>query len=233
MGRPSGPDFAGPSLPVSGPRGPGSLGSFGPAESGWTPDRPMTERPASEPPRPASPRPSPPRNRLPAVLTAVALVVVGLVVVLASVWAGRQDAREAVPQPAPLPSQPVSATPSAANQIEFTGDSGSGVLQIVRHSWDPAGATAGGRSLLTLEITVRCISGTLRYGPDSFEAFDQDGGLFESRYDPDSSNALELIRLSAGEQVSGTVTFEIPRGDVTLLLSDDLSRPVTALKVPE
>lgn len=167
-------------------------------------------------------------------LTAVALAVVGIVVVLASVWAGQQDARQAAPQPAPLPSQPASATPSAAaNQIEFTSDTGSGVLQIVRHSWDAAGPTAGGRSLLTLEITISCTSGTLRYGPDAFQAFDQDGGLFESRYDPDSSNALELIRLSAGEQVSGKVTFEIPRGDVTLILSDDLTRPVTALKVPD
>ena len=164
-------------------------------------------------------------------LTALAIAAVGLIVVVASVWAVREDARQAAPQPAPSP--PAIASPSPASQIEFTSDTGSGILKIVRHSWDPAGSTADGKSLLTLEILVRCTSGTLRYGPDSFEAFDQHGGLFESSYDPDSSTALELIRLSEGEEVSGTVTFEIPRGEVTLLLSDDLSRPVTALKVPD
>lgn len=158
--------------------------------------------------------------------------MVGLVVVLASVWAGQQDARQATPTPEE-PSRPTTASPLPASEIEFTGDTGTGILRIVRHTWDPAGPTAAGKSLLTLEVTVSCTSGTLRYGPDSFEAFDQDGGLFESSYDPDSSTALEFIRLTAGEEVSGTVTFEIPRGEVTLLLSDDLSRPVTALKVPD
>ena len=127
-------------------------------------------------------------------LTALAIAAVGLIVVVASVWAVREDARQAAPQPAPSP--PAIASPSPASQIEFTSDTGSGILKIVRHSWDPAGSTADGKSLLTLEILVRCTSGTLRYGPDSFEAFDQHGGLFESSYDPDSSTALELIRLS-------------------------------------
>ncbi|MFT4167437.1 MAG: hypothetical protein QM650_19550 [Microlunatus sp.] len=217
MGRPSGPDFAGPAVPGAGP----------------DTESPRPSWPPSAEPSPAAVArpPAPPRNRLPSVLAAVAIAVVALVVVLASVWAGQQDARQAAPSP--QPSRPASASPLPGSQIEFTGDAGTGVLRIVRHSWDPAGPTAAGKSLLTLEIAVSCTSGTLRYGPDSFDAFDQDGGLFESAYDPDSSTALEFIRLTAGEQVSGTVSFEIPRGDVTLLLSDDLSRPIAALKVPD
>ena len=39
--------------------------------------------------------------------------------------------------------------------------------------------------------------------------------------------------LSDGQQVSGTVAFDIPRGGVTLLMSDESSRTVTALKVPD
>ena len=214
MGRPSGPDFAGPSL--SGP----ALPPAGSPPAGPPPS-------ASVPPTP----PAPPPNRLPTVLTAVAIAMVGLVVVLASVWAGHQDAQP--PAPEPTPSLPATASQLPANQIEFSTDTGSGVLEIVSHSWDPAGAAVGDQSRLTLEVTVRCRTGTLRYGPDSFEAFDQQGNLFEATYDPDSSTALELIRLSAGEQASGTVVFEIPRGEVTLLLNDEVSRTITALKVPD
>ena len=218
MGRPRGPDFSGPTMPGANQLG-GVDGAAGQPLGG----------PAPAPAHPGPP--TPPPNRLPAVLTAVAIAVVGLVVVIASVWAGHQDVQQAAPSPAP--SRTISASPRPTNQIDFTTGTGSGVLTIVSHHWATDSSGSEDETTLTLDVTVSCRSGTLRYGPDSFQAFDQHGQLFEASYDPDSTTALELAKLSAGQKVSGTVSFEIPRGDVTLLLSDDLSRTITALKVPD
>lgn len=165
-------------------------------------------------------------------LTVVALLVVGSVVVIASVVAARDDVRRSTP--APAPSRIVAtATPPASDRIEFTTDTGSGVLEIVDHGWDSDGTDPGAPgSLLTVALSLSCDSGVVRYGPDSFSAFDRDGELFDPEYLPDSTTALEVGMLSAGQQVTGTVAFDIPRGNVTLLLSDEDSRTVTALRVP-
>lgn len=207
MGRPSGPGFAGPS---SAP--------------------PAAPAPPSPPPAVGG-RNGPPKHRLPALLTALAVAVVAAIVVVASVLAAREDVRLATPRPAaPAPSS--SAVPT--DRIEFTTSSGSGVLEIVDHGWESDGSHPDEPgSLLTIAIAVTCESGTLRYGPDSFQAFDRTGDLFEAEVLPDSPTALEFGTLSAGQQVRGTVAFDIPRGGVTLLMSDDGSRTVTALKVPD
>jgi hypothetical protein len=69
--------------------------------------------------------------------------------------------------------------------------------------------------------------------PDSFQAFDRSGELFEPEVVAGSSTALPSGTLSAGQQVTGTVAFDISRGGVTLLMSEDSSRTVTALRVPD
>jgi hypothetical protein len=166
------------------------------------------------------------------VLTALAIAVVAVVVGVTSVLAAREDVRRATPRPAPLPLTSVSPIPT--DRIEFSTSSGSGFLEIVDHAWDSDGidVEAPG-TLLTVAVEVTCESGILRYGPDSFQAFDRNGDLFDPVVLPDSTTALEFGTLSAGQQVSGTMAFDIPRGGVTLLMSDERSRTVTALKVPD
>ena len=44
---------------------------------------------------------------------------------------------------------------------------------------------------------------------------------------------LSVGTLSAGERIRGTIAFDMPRGEVTLLMSDDSENTVTALKVPD
>jgi hypothetical protein len=219
MGRPSGPEFTGPSQPVTG--SPPLL--HRPAGSGSR-TRPGGDR------RPAD-RDRPPTRRLPALLTLLAVAVVGAIVVVASVLAARQDVREATaPRRAPV----TSVSPLATDRIAFTTSTGSGVLEIVDHGWDSDGShTDEPGSLLTIALKVTCESGTLRYGPDSFQAFDAGGALFEVETPPESATALEFGTLSAGQQATGTVAFDIPRGGVTLLMSDEVSQTVTALRVPD
>jgi opacity protein-like surface antigen len=166
------------------------------------------------------------------VLTVLAVAVVALIVVVASVVAARDDVRRATPRVQPAPT--ATANPPDPDRIEFTTSTGSGVLEIVDHGWDSDGsdiATPG--SLLTVVVRVKASSGVLFYGPDSFQAFDRSGDLFDPVVPVDSSTALETGSLSAGQEASGTVAFDIPRGGVTLLMSDESSRTVTALRVPD
>jgi hypothetical protein len=214
MGRPSGPGFTGPSQPdLSQPTLSTAPTVPAPGDrAAWTA--------------------APPSRRLPAVITVLAIGVVAAVVTVASVLAARQDVREVTPPP--VTSRSGTVGPVATDRIEFTTSSGSGVLEIVDHGWDSDGShTDQPGSLLTVAIELTCQSGTLSYGPDSFQAFDRDGDLFEPEVVPASATVLEVGTLSAGQQVSGTVAFDIPRGGVTLLMSDDSSRTVTALKVPD
>ena len=169
---------------------------------------------------------------MPAVLTGLAVAVVALVVTIASVVAAREDVRQAIPRPLP----PVAANPTSLDEhrIEFTTSTGSGVLEITDHGWDSDGSdTDEPGSLLTVALRISCASGTVRYGPDAFQAFDRSGDLFDPEVLADSRTALQLGTLSAGQQVTGTVAFDIPRGGVTLLMSDESSRTVTALRVPD
>lgn len=214
MGRPSGPGFHGPSGPGNSPTGAVPLSSG--------------QVPTITPPVPAGPPPS----RLPAVLTLLAVAVVAIVVTIASVVATREDVRQATPRPdPPTVSQP---TPAAQDRIEFATSSGSGVLEIADHGWDSDGSdTDAPGSLLTVAVRISCASGTLRYGPSSFQAFDRSGDLFDPVLLANSSTALDSGILSAGQQVTGTVAFDIPHGGVTLLMSDENSRTVTALRVPD
>jgi opacity protein-like surface antigen len=169
---------------------------------------------------------------MPTVLTVLAVAVVAAVVTIASVVAAREDVRQATP--APLPSAAANPTSVDEHRIEFTTSTGSGVLEITDHGWDSDGSdTDEPGALLTVAVRISCANGTVRYGPDAFQAFDRSGDLFDPEVLADSPTALQLGTLSAGQQVTGTVAFDIPRGGVTLLMSDESSRTVTALRVPD
>ena len=215
MGRPSGPGFHGPPVTGTAPAG-GAV----PPSSGQVPT--ITPPVAS----------APPPSRMPAVLTWLAVAVVAFVVAIASLVATREDVRQATPRPGPpTASQP---SPAAQDRIEFATSTGSGVLEIADHGWDSDGSdTAAPGSLLTVAVRITCASGTVGYGPSSFQAFDRSGDLFDPVVLADSSTALDSGILSAGQQVTGTVAFDIPHGGVTLLMSDESSRTVTALRVPD
>jgi hypothetical protein len=231
MGRPSGPGFSGPGFSGPGFSGSGFSGTgfSGPSAAGGGP----TPGPESPEPTRQRPRPTPPPpSRMPTVLTVLAVAVVALVVTIASVVAAREDVRQATPRPDPTAA--ADPTPLDQDRIEFATSTGSGVLEITDRGWDSDGRdTDEPGSLLTVAVRISCASGTLRYGPDSFQAFDRSGDLFDPEVVDDSSTALPLGTLSAGQQVEGTVAFDIPRGGVTLLMSDERSRTVTALRVPD
>jgi hypothetical protein len=44
---------------------------------------------------------------------------------------------------------------------------------------------------------------------------------------------LETGTLRPGERIRGTIAFDMPRSEATLLMSDNSNQTVTALKVPD
>src|SRR5215211_4524574 len=174
----------------------------------------------------------PPSSRWPNVISAVLLTVVALVVVVASAVARYGDTHIAAPRPVTLPA--VSTEPSAPSEIEFTSAEGSGRLIFLSRSWRNTGREppANG-NYLQLEIKIICTAGRLDYDPYNFQAFDHTGELFDVAEAGISETVLGVGELFEGQSAHGYLAFDIPRGEVTLLMSDDSDQSITALKVPD
>ena len=206
----------------SDPRGPGFSAAPPPAS-----DRHVHPvRPAPDPGQYA-----PRRRRLPAVLTAVVVAVVAAVAALATVAAERSDLRSMASPPALA--RPAASPSGPADSIDFVTPTGTGRLRVVDHAWN-FGRGEPPEFGYYLQVTVELVarSGQVDYDPYNFQAFDADGDLFEVAEAGVSGPLLGVGTLSAGERVRGRIAFDIPRGEVTLLMGDQGSTSVTALRIP-
>ena len=170
-------------------------------------------------------------SRLPTIISVAVILVVAVVVAAASVVAHVADTQVRAPDSA---RQPVPHIAAQGDRIEFTTSEGSGQLILLRHSWVSSGQvppTSG--SYLRVEIELTCTSGSVDYDPYNFQVFDQTGRLFETAIDGAGDAMLETGTLYAGERVRGTIAFDMPHSEATLLMSDDSNQTVTALKVPD
>ena len=84
-----------------------------------------------------------------------------------------------------------------------------------------------------MEVELICITGRVDYDPYHFQAFDQTGHHFEMAVEGTEGRMLEVGTLIAGERVRGVIAFDMPRGDTTLIMSDESEQTVTALRVPD
>ena len=88
-------------------------------------------------------------------------------------------------------------------------------------------------SYLRVEVELICTTGAVDFDPYNFQAFDQTGRLFETAIEGAADSMLETGTLHPGERVRGTIAFDMPQSEATLLMSDDSNQTVTALKVPD
>lgn len=203
-----GPGFAPPPAPAR-PPGPGGNG----------------------PPPPTPQRPK--RSTWPAILTAVVVAVVALILVFSTVRETEVEEPASSAPPTPTPT-PTSLPSSSEDSIAFTSSEGSGRLTVVSSRWSSDGAVdpASGQYLqITLKISAS--EGRVSYGPEYFQVFDAQGELFRTSSGGVAQRPLEAGRLSAGESVTGVIAFDMPRGTVTLLMSNALMETVTALRIVE
>jgi len=130
--------------------------------------------------------------------------------------------------------QPIPQITAQGDRIEFTTSEGSGQLILLRHSWLSSGQlppTSG--SYLRIEVELPSPAGAVDYDPYNFQVFDQTGRLFETAIDGAGDAILESGTLYPGDRVRGTIAFDMPHSEATLLMSDDSNHTVTALKVPD
>jgi hypothetical protein len=170
-------------------------------------------------------------SRLPTVISVAVILVVAVIVAAASLVAHRADTQVRAPVAS---TQPVPPVTTQGDRIEFTTSEGSGQLVLIRHSWLTTGPVppASG-SYLRVEVELTCTAGLVDYDPYNFQVFDQTGRLFETAIDGAGAAMLEAGILRPGERVRGTIAFDMPQSEATLLMSDDSNQTVTALKVPD
>lgn len=182
------------------------------------------------PPELAALTPSP--SRLPVLVTAVVVLLVSTVVLAATMMAYRSDSR--ISQPAPMTTPIGSVVPLREDSIEFASTDGSGRLVVLGHSWMSAGAQRPvSGSYLQVQVELICTSGSIAYDPYFFQAFDATGRLFDVTSSGATQRVLGSGTLGPDERVTGFLTFDMPRGEVTLLMSDDAAESVTALKISD
>jgi Domain of unknown function (DUF4352) len=218
------------------PNGSESTG-MGPTPSGpsfvpWAPapDDAPPDGPNLPPPRPIA-WSATRASRIPAIITAAAIFVVAAVVAIASYVAHFADTHVSPPV---VSRQPVPDPSAQGDRIEFTTSDGSGQLILLSHSWVTDGQvqpTSG--SYLRVEVELICDSGLVDYDPYNFQVFDQTGRLFETAIEGAGDAMLESGTLRTGERVRGTIAFDMPRSEATLLMSDNTNQTITALKVPD
>jgi hypothetical protein len=199
----------------------------GPSFLPWTPAEPAPQ----QLPLPDSHEPQlgPRRSRWPAIISVLAIALVAAVVAGASLVAHWNDTHVAAPPPAET--HPSSVT-NPTDRIDFVSDEGTGQLIMRTRSWVHDGQPMFG-TYLRVEVELVCTSGEVDYDPYNFQAFDRSGQLFEMAREGTAGRPLAVGTLRAGQRIRGTIAFDMPRGDVTLLMSDDSEKTVTALKVPD
>jgi hypothetical protein len=168
---------------------------------------------------------------VPNVITLAVIGIVALVVALASAVAYHSDTHIAAPTPVTVPSIHAD-TPNRA-EIEFNTPRGTGKLILLSRTWqDGGGPRPANGSYLQVRVEIICLTGHIGYDPYNFQAFDASGELFDVDESGVTDHLLGVGELSPGQTVRGAVAFDIPHGEVTLLMSDDSEQSITALKIP-
>ena len=170
-------------------------------------------------------------------MLAVVLVVVGGMVVGTAlaryadthVAAAPPSRRSALSTPAAGTSGS-STVSTSANQIDFSTRRGAGRLRLLDHDWARPPSSSG-TARLRIRLELVCTEGAVDYAPEYFSLFDADGKLVEASR-ASGADALSFGRLGPGERVRGSVAFNVRRGDVTLVMGDDVSS-VTALRLTD
>jgi hypothetical protein len=170
------------------------------------------------------------------VLSAAAVVVVVAAVAVGTLMARYADTHIAAPPPSARPAGSTTATTPmpepVPGSIEFRTQRGAGRLVVLSHTWVPAAPADRSGSQLRIRLELVCTEGRVDYAPEYFSLFDTDGHLVELSGRTMGPGPLSFGRLGPGERVRGAVAFDVPRGDVTLVMGDDVSS-VTAIRVTD
>lgn len=202
----------------------------------------VAARPHPQPhdPRAGRPQPyrqSPPVRIAPAVGTAVILALAAVVLVAGGIAGVDRDRKAAEEAARPTPTPTYVSPPALADDptqesdaIEFTTAAGRGTLTVVDHTWLRRPGSQAVR--LRVQVEIRALDGMIEYDPAYFFAARNLSDPVRAE-DSFTHGDLDVGVLQSGEAARGYLSFRIPRGDVTLMMSDDASDWVTAIKIAD
>ena len=173
---------------------------------------PLPAVPPQEPLSPPPPDPAEGRRRTLWIVVAIILVIGIGGAVIANLPPQTTD-------PGRIPSQTATPPPRSGGKGFTTGTGATGYWKITNTQWNDTGVR------LSIEITAD--TGTLYC---AFSALDAGGGPLQPSYAVASD--LRPGFVAAGETVVGTLTFDIQRQAMTLVMSDKQLVQVSALTVP-
>lgn len=212
--------------------------SSGPAFAPPASGHPLRDEPLTPPPPTAPPIQPYRRSTLariaPVVGTIVIMALAVVIIVVGGVAGHRKDAEETIrPTPSPVITEPpaIASDPGGEpDAIEFTTQNGRGTLSVVDHTWLRRPSSTSIR--LRVLVEIRALDGMIEYDPAYFFAA-RDLTSPVRAEDSFAHGDLDVGVLETGEAARGYLTFELPRGDVTLMMSSDTADWVTAIKIAD
>lgn len=169
----------------------------------------------------------PPTNRLPTIITIGVIALVAVIVLVASLRPDPGVKKETGKVP---PTPTASTAPrDTATSIGFTSSEGSGRLSLLSHRW--TGSAGANKPYLQVAVKIEATDGRLSFGPQYFQTFDARSELYQTTHVGARPPLLGDGYLRAGQSVDGGIAFAMPRGEVTLLMSNAMLESVTALRI--
>lgn len=192
----------------------------------------LGERPVL-PPAPSPPLLPPPTGpRHTTIITIAVIAVVALAVIVGSIQAYRSDTQPPVVSPPQTQQSPTPRQVGLTDRVDFSTGDGEGQLRIVSHHWSTSGSEPPEYGhYLEILIEITCTEGAISYTPFDFQTFDEASELHDITTVETHRESLDVGEVTAGQTVRGYLTFDMPRGDVTLMMNDLGNRPVTALRI--
>lgn len=157
---------------------------------------------------------TPPRSPLPWLIMVAAVVIAGLILFTTTL-----TNRPPAPSASPTPS--ATSTAAASGHAFVSPDGAEGTWEVLESRWNDEGVE------INLRLSVD--KGTLGY---SFMAFSNDAVEVLEPGPAMSSPALDWQPIEAGQERTGWIYFPSYRADLTLLLTTELGRQISAQLIP-
>ena len=134
--------------------------------------------------------------------------------------------------------QPTSSAPviggGVGQPVEFTTTGGSGTVSVTGAAWADNGILEPDENsaYLILNVTFEGVSGAISTGPFFTSVTDADDQTHMMTIGASLDQQLGMRTLRPGEQNSGQVAFELPRGPVTFTVRNELLESVATIDIP-
>ncbi|OYN85253.1 hypothetical protein [Parenemella sanctibonifatiensis] len=172
---------------------------------------------------------APQKSKWPAIITGIVIGAILLTVVLGMVFARGPEGPTEDPSPSETPAtaEPTGYQPPPGDTVPFEDGEVAGQWTILETRWDSsASASSGNYGSVLVEVHLE--QGELSY---EFFAFDINVEDVPQETRAQYSPAIATNTMQPGDTVRGWVTFDMPRGNSTVYLTERYGGPISAIQI--